>query len=66
MPEVAADAALLVDPEDVDEIAAAIARLLGDQGLRRRLRDRGLEQVRGFFPEAVVPRLFEVYRRAAL
>jgi glycosyltransferase involved in cell wall biosynthesis len=66
MPEVAADAALLVDPEDVDEIAAAIARLLGDQGLRRRLRDRGLEQARVFLPEALVPRLFEVYRRAAL
>jgi glycosyltransferase involved in cell wall biosynthesis len=66
MPEVAADSALLVDPEDVDEIAAAIASLLGDQGLRRRLRDRGLEQARVFFPAALVPRLFEVYRRAAL
>ena len=66
MPEVAANAALLVDPEDVDEIAAAIERMLGDQGLRRRLRDRGLEQARVFFSEALVPRLFEVYRRAAL
>lgn len=66
MPEVAGESALLVDPEDVDEIAAAIARLLGDQGLRRRLRDRGLEQARLFFPEALVPKLFEVYRRAAL
>jgi len=66
MPEVAADAALLVDPEEADEIAAAIARLLGDQDLRRHLRDRGLEQARFFFPEALVPRLFEVYRRAAM
>ncbi len=66
MPEVAADAALLVDPEDVDEIAAAIERMLGDRDLRRRLRDRGLEQARVFFSEALVPRLFEVYRRAAL
>jgi len=66
MPEVAADAALLVDPEDVDEISVAIARLLGDQDLRRNLRDRGLEQARVFSPEALVPQLFEVYRRAAL
>jgi glycosyltransferase involved in cell wall biosynthesis len=66
MPEVAGDAALLVDPEDVDEIAAAIARLLGDQSLRRGLRDRGLEQARSFSRESLVPRLFEVYRRAAL
>ena len=66
MPEVAGDVALLVDPEDVDEIAAAIARLLGDQSLRRGLRDRGLEQARSFSREALVPRLFEVYRRAAL
>jgi glycosyltransferase involved in cell wall biosynthesis len=66
MPEVAGDAALLVDPEDPDEIADAIARLLGDQDLRRSLRERGLEQARAFSREILVPRLFEVYRRAAL
>ena len=66
MPEVAGDAALLVDPEDVGEIADAIARLLNDQNLRRRFRDRGLEQARVFVPEVLIPRLFEVYRRAAL
>jgi glycosyltransferase involved in cell wall biosynthesis len=65
MPEVAGDAALLVDPENPDEIAAAIARLLGSPALRRRLRERGLEQVRLFSREVVVPQLFEVYRRAA-
>lgn len=65
LPEVCGEAGLLVDPENADEIASAIARLLGDQGLRRRLRDRGLERVRAFSREAVVPRLFEVYRRAA-
>jgi glycosyltransferase involved in cell wall biosynthesis len=66
MPEVAGDAALLVDPEDPDEIAAAIARMLSEQDLRRHLRDLGLEQARAFSREALVPRLFEVYRRAAL
>jgi glycosyltransferase involved in cell wall biosynthesis len=66
MPEVAGDAALLVDPEDTDEIAAAMERLLGDGNLRRNLCDRGLERARLFSREVLVPRLFEVYRRAAL
>lgn len=35
--EVAADTALLVDPFDVDDIAGALARLLGDDDLRSRL-----------------------------
>jgi glycosyltransferase involved in cell wall biosynthesis len=54
MPEVAGNAALLVDPEDPDEIAAAIERLLGDAGLRRRLRDRGFERARSFSRDALV------------
>jgi glycosyltransferase involved in cell wall biosynthesis len=66
IPEVAGDAALFVDPEETDEIAAAIERMLGDGSLRRRLRDRGLERARLFSREVLVPRLFEVYRRAAL
>jgi glycosyltransferase involved in cell wall biosynthesis len=66
MPEVADDAALMVDPEETDAIAAAIKRLFEDRSLRRRLRDRGLERARAFSREALVPRLFEVYQRAAL
>jgi glycosyltransferase involved in cell wall biosynthesis len=65
LPEICGDAALLVDPNDTDEIASAIAHLLGDRGLRRRLSDRGLERARAFSREAVAPRLLEVYRRAA-
>jgi alpha-1,3-rhamnosyl/mannosyltransferase len=66
MPEVVGDGALMVDPEQVDEIAVGIERLLGDRNLRRVLRDKGLERARAFSREALVPRLFEVYRRAAL
>jgi glycosyltransferase involved in cell wall biosynthesis len=65
LPEVCREAALLVDPEDADEIASAIVQILRDQSLRQRLRDRGLERARAFSREAVVPNLFEVYRRAA-
>jgi glycosyltransferase involved in cell wall biosynthesis len=37
LPEVAGDAALLVDPKSVDEIADAISRVLSDEQLRERL-----------------------------
>ena len=48
LPEVAGDAALLVDPLDTAALAAALARLVGDEGLRRELRERGFRQVRKF------------------
>lgn len=47
-PEVAGDAALLVDPLDVDSIAAGIYRGLTDQPLRAELRARGLVRAREF------------------
>ena len=48
LPEVAGDAALLVDPTDVDAIADAILRLATDDALRARLVERGLENVKRF------------------
>jgi glycosyltransferase involved in cell wall biosynthesis len=39
-----ADAALLVDPADVDAIAAALERVTTDDGLRARLRQAGLRR----------------------
>ena len=48
LPEVAGDAALLVDPRDVDGLAAAVSRALRDAGLRERLRAAGLARARQF------------------
>ncbi len=42
--EVAGDAALLFDPDDVPAIAAALTRLLGEPALREELRARGAVQ----------------------
>ena len=42
MPEVAGDAALLVDPTSVDQIADAMKRIVNDTSLRHQLRERGL------------------------
>ena len=60
--EVAGDAAVLVDPYDVDGIAAGI-----QEARRRRdeLRAKGLERVRGFTWDEAARRTLEVYREAA-
>jgi len=48
MPEVAGDAALLVDPHDVDGLASALASVLTDDALHASLREKGLERVKRF------------------
>jgi glycosyltransferase involved in cell wall biosynthesis len=41
MPEVAGDAALLVDPFSIDEISNALERIATDEALRKSLIERG-------------------------
>jgi glycosyltransferase involved in cell wall biosynthesis len=52
LPEVAGGAAELVDPEDVDAIAAGLDRMLGDRDLLGNLAAAGLARVSGFTWEA--------------
>ena len=47
-PEVAGDAALLVQPDDVEGLAAAMERMSFDDGLVRDLRERGLHRASEF------------------
>ncbi len=61
MPEVAGDAAVLVDPRDVDDLAGAIARTLRDDALRNRLRVAGLARARQFPWEATARRTLDAY-----
>jgi radical SAM protein with 4Fe4S-binding SPASM domain len=46
--EVAGDAALRVDPRSIDQIGAAMQRVIDDELLREELRVKGRERVRGF------------------
>lgn len=48
MPEVAGDAAILVDPTNVSAIASAIASIIADTSLRNDLRSRGLHRAKQF------------------
>ena len=61
LPEVAGDAAVLVDPYDPQAIADGIYRVLTDEGLRRDLRRKGLARARQFSWEQSVRRVREIY-----
>jgi glycosyltransferase involved in cell wall biosynthesis len=62
MPEVSGDAALLVDPESVPEIAEALTRAAFDQETRGRLRARGFARAKELTWEAFARANLEIYR----
>jgi glycosyltransferase involved in cell wall biosynthesis len=62
LPEVAGDAALLVDPTDVRALAGAMERALTDEHLRSELMAKGLERARWFTWEKAAAKTLEVYR----
>jgi alpha-1,3-rhamnosyl/mannosyltransferase len=64
LPEVTEDAALLVDPEDEEALAGAIAALLDDPERRAELGRRGRERAGRFRWEETARLTLEVYRRA--
>jgi len=63
--EVTGDAGLLVNPNDVDDIAENLKRLLTDDPLRARLREAGFQRARLFSWEGNARRTIEVYRHVA-
>ncbi|MCX7840735.1 MAG: glycosyltransferase, partial [Anaerolineae bacterium] len=62
LPEVAGDAALLVDPRDVGDIVNAIERVLTDHVLRATLRARGLARACEFTWERTARETRRVYK----
>jgi glycosyltransferase involved in cell wall biosynthesis len=65
LPEVAGDAAMLVDPYEPDAIADGIYRVLTDEQVRRDLRRKGLVRARQFSWETSVRRVREIYGEVA-
>jgi glycosyltransferase involved in cell wall biosynthesis len=63
MPEVAGDAALLVDPLNIDQLAHALTRLAGDEGLREDLIARGRTRVAHFTWDSAVAQTWAVYEK---
>jgi glycosyltransferase involved in cell wall biosynthesis len=62
LPEVAGDAALLVDPFDIDAIANGLVRLAEDDSLRADLTHRGLERACAFPWESAVEKTWNIYQ----
>ena len=62
LPEVAGDAAVLVDPEDADELAEAIVRVLETSSLRAELKERGFKRAKQFTWEQAARRTLALYR----
>jgi glycosyltransferase involved in cell wall biosynthesis len=63
LPEVAGEAALLVDPQDVTALAEALSRALTDDKQRQLMIRRGLARVKLFTWEAAAARLKDHYVR---
>ncbi len=61
LPEVAGDAALLVDPFDVDGLSRAMGRVLEDEGLRGEMVARGLAQAARFTWDGAARQLLAVF-----
>ncbi|MBI2816923.1 MAG: glycosyltransferase family 4 protein [Acidobacteria bacterium] len=62
MPEIAGDAALLVDPRDVSQIAEAMRRVTEDVALAERLRSRGKKRATLFSWEKCANETWAVYQ----
>jgi glycosyltransferase involved in cell wall biosynthesis len=64
IPEVTGDAALLIDPTNMQEIAAGLERLLGDASLRQELMTRSISQAASFSWAATATATLNLYRKA--
>jgi glycosyltransferase involved in cell wall biosynthesis len=62
LPEIIGDAGLLANPKDVDSIAEQIAKLLGDEALRKSLAERGLTRAKQFSWDKAADECLGIYQ----
>jgi glycosyltransferase involved in cell wall biosynthesis len=65
LPETLGDAAVLVDPADIDALADALDRVVHDDELRRELVTRGCARVEQYGWPRIAPRFVELYASLA-
>jgi glycosyltransferase involved in cell wall biosynthesis len=66
LPEVAGDAALLVDPLNTDAIAAGLSELVTNAALRGQLREKGFRQIELFSWDAAAAQVLEIMGQLAI
>jgi len=65
MPEIAGDAAVLVDPLSVDDLAGALSRVLLNKNQQQQMSERGLQRSRQFTWERTARETLRAYRELA-
>jgi len=65
MPEIASNAALMINPKDDDELSEAILRLSTDKNLHHQLTQAGLQRQQNFSWDIAGNRTLNVYREVA-
>ncbi|MEO0091183.1 MAG: glycosyltransferase family 1 protein [candidate division WOR-3 bacterium] len=63
LPEIAGNAAILVNPYDVNEIAQAIKNVLSNRQLQQEMREKGIENAKRFSWEKSAISLLEVFEQ---
>ena len=63
LPEVVGDAGLLVEPEELEQMANAMERLLIDTELRQTCRERGIERAGRFTWERSADAVLQIYQK---
>jgi glycosyltransferase involved in cell wall biosynthesis len=63
LPEVAGDAALLVDPQNTEAVAKAMGRILSDASFASDLSARGLKRAQGYTWQAAAEKTVAVYKK---
>jgi glycosyltransferase involved in cell wall biosynthesis len=64
IPEILGDAALYFDPNNTDDMAQTIGRVLDDPTLRKELIDRGHKQIKKYSWKRMAQQTHDVYTRA--
>lgn len=62
MPEVAGDAACIVDPYNISEIRGGILRIINDGDYRDSLIDNGFQNIQRFDPKVIANQYAEIYK----
>lgn len=61
LPEIVGGAAIMINPHDVESLAKAIVMVLGSESLRKKMREKGLEQAGRFTWEKCADETAKVY-----
>ena len=66
LPEVVGDAALLVNPNDINEISEQMYILLTDEKLRQQLIAKGVQEIKKFSWRITAEEMVKVYNETAI